>query len=315
MPEFLDQPEDASRQYIDAVSVFTAHEEARLEESSVRGSMFWKAQDGAEYLIRSSAKSSQKSLGKRTAETEAIYASFHTRKAAAKERVAALEKRLESMQRINKALRVGRVPNIVVELLNALERAGLAEFFMVVGTHALYAYEAEAGVRILASEAMTTQDVDLLWDTRKRIQFIQKLGPNTSMLGWLQKVDPTFRLRSRSLCTAVNASGFEVDIIRREAGDQDPHPLKITESDEDFWVVQAKRAGVLLSSKKFSAIVVSTTGQMARMTTVTPSVFVSFKNWMSEQADRDAKKAPRDRLQAQLVEALIASHLPHLATP
>ncbi|MDB5815980.1 MAG: hypothetical protein JWN23_3097 [Rhodocyclales bacterium] len=314
MPEFLDQPEEASRQYIDAVSVFTALEEARLDEAAVRGSMFWKSQDGVEYLIRSSAKSSQRSLGKRASETEAMYESFHTRKTASKDRVAALEARLESMQRLNKALRVGRVPNIVVDLLNTIAKAGLSDFFMVVGTHALYAYEAEAGVRILNSEAMATQDVDLLWDTRKRIQFIQKMGPNASMLGLLQKVDPTFRLRSRSLCTAVNASGFEVDIIRREAIDKDPHPLKITDSEEDFWVVQAKRAGMLLSSKKFSSIVVSTTGQMARMTTVMPSVFVSFKRWMSEQPDRDAKKTPRDRLQAQLVEALIASHLPHLAS-
>jgi len=315
MSEFLDQPEEVSRQYIDAVSVFTALEEARQEEMSVRGSLFWKAQDGVEYLIRSSAKGSQKGLGKRTSETEAMYESFHARKTASKDRVTALEDRLESMQRINKALRVGRVPNIVVDLLNTIAKAGLSDFFMVIGTHALYAYEAEAGVRILNSEAMATQDVDLLWDTRKRIQFIQKLGPNSSMLGLLQKVDPTFRLRSRSLGTAVNASGFEVDIIRREAVGKDPHPLKITENEEDFWVVQAKRAGVLLSSKKFSSIVVSTTGQMARMTTVAPSVFVSFKRWMSEQHDRDAKKAPRDRLQAQLVEALIVSHLGHVEVP
>jgi hypothetical protein len=49
-------------------------------------------------------------------------------------------------------------------VLNAIDAAGLSEYFTAVGTHFLYAYEADAG-------ALATQDIDLLWDTRKRIRF------------------------------------------------------------------------------------------------------------------------------------------------
>jgi hypothetical protein len=42
--------------------------------------------------------------------------------------------------------------------------------FRVVGTHAVYAYEAEAGQRVIPG-AIATQDIDFLWDVRKRVQF------------------------------------------------------------------------------------------------------------------------------------------------
>jgi hypothetical protein len=48
---------------------------------------------------------------------------------------------------MDKAMRVGCTPDILIEVLNAMMRHGLAEHFLVVGTHALFAYEA-AGVRL-----------------------------------------------------------------------------------------------------------------------------------------------------------------------
>ena len=37
--------------------------------------------------------------------------------------------------------------------------------------------------------------------------------------------------------TAVNKDGFEVDIIRSERMDDDPHPIQMSDEDDDFWVV------------------------------------------------------------------------------
>ncbi len=54
------------RQYIDAEAAFSAFEEALSDASNVRGSMFWRQQNGSEYLIRSSPAGSQKSLGLRS---------------------------------------------------------------------------------------------------------------------------------------------------------------------------------------------------------------------------------------------------------
>lgn len=83
----------------------------------------------------------------------------------------------------------------------------------------------------------------------------------------LKKVYSTFRMRQSQKYTAVNKDGFEVGIIRREQTDDDPHPIKLSDADEDFWVAQARRASVLLDSPGFSAVIVATNGIMARMNT------------------------------------------------
>lgn len=75
---------------------------------------------------------------------------------------------------MNKALRVGRVPPKVAAVLRALDDAGLGEHFTVVGTHALYAYESAASVRIVQG-TLATQDVDLLWGARRRVRFVSAM--------------------------------------------------------------------------------------------------------------------------------------------
>lgn len=232
-----------TRQYIDAVAVFDALAEATEEAARVRGGMYWHAGSASSpesrYLVRTTPAGAETSLGPRTPETQAIYDKFTQRKQASAERLTGLKAALDQQQRMNRALRVGRVDPLVVALLNRLASTHLSEHFRVVGTHALYAYEAAAGVR-LDADALATRDIDLLWDTRKRITFSTQLARvDSSMLGVLKKVDPTFRMRQSQKYTAVNKDGFEVDIIRREQTDDDPHPIKLSDADEDFWVAPA----------------------------------------------------------------------------
>jgi hypothetical protein len=305
-----------SRQYIDAVSVFEALEEAQTEAAQVRGGMYWHAgspaSPQAKYLVRTTPAGAETSLGLRTAETEAIYARFTQRKRESAERLSGLQAALVQQQRLNRALRVGRVDPLVVALLARLTSTRLSEHFRVVGTHALYAYEAAAGVR-LDPQTLATRDIDLLWNTRKRLVFFTQLARvDSSMLGVLKKVDATFRMRQSQKYTAVNKDGFEVDIIRREQAGDDPHPIKLSAEDEDFWVAQARRANVLLDAPGFSAVIVASNGSMARMNTVHPATFVAFKRWMSTQTEREAMKRRRDALQADAVQALMAEYLPQL---
>ena len=305
-----------TRQTIDAIAVFDALEEATAEAAQVRGGMYWHAGPASspesKYLVRTTPAGAETSLGARTPETQAIYDKFTQRKQASSERLAGLKAALDQQQRMNRALRVGRVDPLVVALLNRLASTQLSEHFRVVGTHALYAYEAAAGVR-LDADALATRDIDLLWDTRKRIIFSTQLARvDSSMLGVLKKVDPTFRMRQSQKYTAVNKDGFEVDIIRREQTGDDPHPIKLSNEDEDFWVAQARRANVLLDAPGFSAVIVATNGTMARMNTVHPATFITFKRWMAEQADRDPLKRRRDVLQADAAQELLAQYLPQL---
>lgn len=312
MHEFQDIGDDARRQFIDARAAFEALEAAQAQAATVRGGMYWKTVNGGDYLIRTSAGNAQKSLGLRTAETEAIQASFAARKAEAEARLKDLKATMQRQQRMNRALYVGRVPAVVVDILNMLRTQGIAEHFTVVGTHAVYAYEAAAGVRV-ESAAVATRDVDLLWDTRKRFKLATQLKRlDSSMLALLRKVDKSFSLVAGQLYTAINSQGFEVDILRRQQQEQDPHPAHLSEAEEDFWVVQARNAEQLVSAPRFSAIVVAASGQMARMNTVHPLAFVRFKRWLAGQPDRDPLKVSRDTLQADTVEQLVHESLPHL---
>lgn len=310
--ESLEIDADAARQYIDARAAFVELERSKKIALQVRGGMVWKTVEEKDYLIRTSVTGAQRSLGRRSAETQAMYDSFVSKKVSVEDRLSGLKTAVAKHERLNRALRVGRTPTIAVAILRRLADAGLDAYFRIVGTHALYAYEAAAGVRF-ASEITSTRDIDLLWDTRKRVTFAQKLVQDApSMLAALQKVDKTFQLNEDQKYTAVNQDGFEVDIIRRMAREDDPHPIRLSEAEDDFWVVQAKRADDLVNAPEFSEIVVAENGTLARMTTIHPAVFISFKRWMSKEPDRDPLKRRRDALQADAVEWALQERLPHL---
>jgi hypothetical protein len=67
------------------------------------------------------------------------YRQFIDRKSATEERPGQLQKMMLKHQRLNRALFVGRTPQIMVALLNQITKDNIAEHFIVVGTHALYA--------------------------------------------------------------------------------------------------------------------------------------------------------------------------------
>lgn len=309
----IELSESQTRQQLDASAVFTALLEARADAAAVRGSMIWREIEGRRYLIRTSSTGAQKSLGPESHETLAIAAKFFDRKEMASERLKQLTEQVVVMQRMNRALRVGRVPNVVVDTLNALEKAGIGEHFLVVGTHALYAYESAAGVRI-PDGAMATRDVDLFFDTRKGVKLFSSLGKlDSSMIALLQKVDKTFRVRHSSKYTAVNAAGFEVDIIRRVARDGDPHPLRMSDDEDDLWVAQVPSGDNILGARPFEEVVVATSGAMARMRTIHPLDFARIKERLSKATDRDPLKARKDALQASVAREIVRDYLPQLA--
>ena len=303
------------KQYIDAESVFTALRDAEKAAQTVRGSMLWRQVSGKTYLIRTNTDNSQKSLGPRTAETEAVYEKFMARKKWLSERVTGLRQALQLHQKLNRAHRVGRTPEIVVQILNQLHKSGISEHFLTVGTHALFAYESACGVRF-ADDATTTQDINLLMDTQKHLLLASTLEErNESLLSTLQKVDPSFDLRDDQLYTAVNASGFEVDVIRRMARNRDPHPLQVTSAERDFWAVQVGNGAQMASSARFAQMVVSASGHMALMTTLHPLTFSRLKQALASSPTRNPLKKSRDALQAQVVAQLVEEMLPHLLPP
>lgn len=303
--------ENQLRQYTDAVAVFEAYRRSGKEASSVRGSMFWRDLRGTKTLIRTSAAGAQHSLGKESEQTQAMYANFMEKKTQLEQRRKTLAIKLEEMRKLNKVYGVGRTPQVVVALLQALEKAGIAEQFQTVGTHALYAYEAACGVRV-GTEALATRDVDLLYDTRQHVSFVTAMNRlDASLINIFQKADKTFRVRRDQLQTAVNDDGFEIDIIRRVARDGDPHPLPMSGAEEDLWAVQVSSGNRLVSARQHEQMVVSARGDMALMRTVHPLDFISVKTALAASDDRDPLKRPKDRLQAQVVQLLWDGYLSH----
>ena len=281
--DWIALPDAAVRQGIDSATVLTEFQRVQAEARGVAGGMYFKRQGDYEYLVRTSPDNRQQRVGARSPETEAIHASFTAKKA-----------RIES-------------------LLHVLHDAGLADHFRVVGTHALYAYEVAAGVRITPG-ALATQDVDLLWDARKRVRFLADMARlDTSLLDVLRRADASFERKEGQLETAINARGFEVDFLRRQPEDDDPHPFRFSDDEGDLWPVQARRAAVLTNTPVFEQVVVGATGSMAVMRTVDPRTFVEFKRWMAKQRTRPAPRRQRDARQADIVQALLDEALltPH----
>lgn len=311
--------ESQKRQYIDAETVFRAYADAKQAAAEVRGSMIWRELRGKKTLIRTSAAGGQKSLGVESAETSAMYDRFNARKLSVEERLASLKGQVALQQRLNRAQRVGRVPNVVVAVLQALEKAAVEKHFLVVGTHALHAYEAAAGVRI-GEPAMATRDIDLLFDTRKRVSFVTALEKlDSSLIGLLRKADSSFEIVADQHYTARNRDGFEVDIIRRAAAPdggaasaREPHPLRMSADEDDFWAVQVAMGERLLGARRFDQMVVATSGEMALIRTIHPLDFSRIKRDLADQVFREPLKKGKDRLQARVVADLVRAYLPHL---
>ena len=131
-------------------------------------------------------------------------------------------------------------------------------------------------------------------------------------MGLIRKIDPSFELVPDQLYTARNQDGFEIDIIRRPAVSGDPHPLRMSEDDEDFWAMQVSMGNALVSSRLFNQMVVATSGEMAMMRTIHPLDFSRIKLALSEQPGRDPNKSGKDLLQSKIISALVREYLPHL---
>jgi Nucleotidyltransferase len=307
----IEHSENQNRQYIDAQALARAHTLAIKASREVRGSMIWRELRGVRYLIRTSAASAQKTIGPDSEVTRKIYADFMERKKASVERVKTLSARMLEQRKLNKVYRLGRTPNVVVKILQALASAGLADKFLTVGTHAMYAYESACGVMV-APDALATKDLDLLFDSRKRLAFVSTLQKlDTSLIGVLRKADPSFQVMRDQLQTAVNNDGFEVDVIKRIATEGDPHPLRMSDDENDFWAVQVPSDQEMLSGRLFEQLVVSTSGEMATMRTLHPLDFVRIKQALGNKPQRDALKRPKDLLQATLVQQLWNEWLCH----
>lgn len=86
----------------------------------------------------------------------------------------------------------------------------------VIGTNALYAYEALAGV-VFDEGATATRDINLLQDDRRRLRLLTDDRVFTGLDRLIQgRVDSSFQPRTNRDFRLTNKDGYMVELIRPE---------------------------------------------------------------------------------------------------
>jgi hypothetical protein len=304
-----------AREFSDTMQLFESLVELRQRERSARGSMVWMRARGREYLHRSSyddwGRRKQTTLGPRSEETEAMRESFVKARADVKARLKSIEKKMALQAAANVARAIARFPAVSARIVRAFDNAGIgSERIKIVGTHALYAYEAMAG-SIFDSGLTSTEDIDFLLDPRAPLRFVtsDELSAET-ILGVLQSTDRTFELTRQSF-RARNRDGFLVDIIQPE---RNP-PWRKNAYEAEKGDIQPSPITGLVWLENAPAIeqrVIDARGFPVVMSVPDPRVFAIHKLWLSKQIYRSGAKAARDRQQAFAVAALVMSEIKHL---
>jgi hypothetical protein len=294
---------DQRQQLIDVQQRFEAWRAAdRAFRESNKGSMTWKRSSGKEYLYRIVDRRVQKSLGPRSPETEKLKTDYMASRKANRARVTKMRKGIETTAAVNRARGLARVPRIAANVLRALDHEGiLGHGIFVVGTHALYAYEAKSGI-IFRPELLATRDLDLLADVRTRLVLAIDDKKREGILWALQKADKSFQVQG-DLFRAVNDEGYFVDIIR---------PMRRNEvvaAEYDLGgilPVGINGLNWLVNSPRFEAAAIGEDGMPVWLSCIDPRAFALHKLWVSKRESRDPVKKDRDAIQAAAVAHVTA---------
>jgi hypothetical protein len=308
---------DQGRELINSRQRFAAWRNAVARERGYRGSMVWADVSGHEYLVKSYYDEKnlrrQKSLGRRTPKTEALKATFDEERQEATATRRSIEEALSRQADVNRALGLGRVPLAAARILRALDRRGLlGNGIRVAGMNALYAYEAACGVMV-ASEIAATGDIDLLYDTRRRLFLVADPELETkNLLDVLRSADRSFKRTPRTF-SAENADGYVVDLIKPMRNPPwTPEPIALGD-DDDLQAAEIEGLVWLENAPPFEQVVIDERGMPLRMVTPDPRVFALNKVWVSNREMLDPAKRRRDVEQAKAVAELTRRYLSHLS--
>lgn len=293
---------------VETDQLYRAWREVMWHQAEYRYGMGWKHIGGREYLVkRTSASGNGKSLGPRSHKTEQLYERFQEGRATAKDRYAGLSEKLAAQARLNRALRLGRLPSIIGEILLKLDEVRVIADLRVVGTHAMFAYEAMAAVEF-KMELLASGDVDLLYDGRKRIALTAKKLNGSGLLGLLKKVDKSFEVKTDERFRAVNRDGFMIDFITQDKGMAFKKPATMT--PDDLELVEVPNLEWLANAQRLEVVVIAANGMPVMMPVPDPRAFAVHKAWLSRQLEREPVKKQRDFNQACMVYQLLKEYLP-----
>jgi hypothetical protein len=283
---------------VDTAQLYEHSIELQAQRRTLRGGLYWKKVAGHDYLVRITDRiGGNRSLGPRSPEPEQAYREFTETKRDLDTRIKSINEEVARQAKFCLAAGVNRVPRLAADIVRSLDASGLlGTHLIILGSHAMYAYEMAAGVQLKAG-VLQTEDLDTLLNTKAEIELAGSLR-SAGLLGILQDVDKTFKPQRKRSFRAVNAKGFMVDLIRA--------PIDSSGGFTSIGLVAEQLRGLewLTALPLMTQIVIADNGFPVRFVVPEPRAFALHKLWVSLQPTRDPIKRKRDLRQAEAVVQL-----------
>ncbi len=268
--------------------------------------MHWKSISGRDYLYETSdRKGNGRSLGPRSAETEAQLKQYQTRRQGLDAQIAEAQARLQQNARIARALRLPGLAQEAGKILVEFDvREMLGTNFMVAGTNAILAYDLEAAGTLIIGADMATDDFDLLWSRDHSTSLMAK-DASPSILDALKHVDATYTVNEERPFQLRNRAAYEVEIL------VPPSQIEALPKADRIRPAPMEEVEWLLLGEAVDQVVPAKGDAAARIVAPDPRMFALQKLWLSEKPSQSALKKPKDRRQGDaLLDACANGQLP-----
>ena len=309
MFNFIQYNNEQRKTYINTELTYTTYLQLFHEyNKSYRYKMGWNKKKDTEYLYKECLDTKGRiSLGRRSEGTELIIEKFKERKSELKASLKKYKALLDKQAKLSKFEKIGRVPSVLANLLRAINEYGLDDKIIVIGTNALYSYEAKCAV-FMEDEHLATFDIDIFNKRETKISVALKTKlPQKTLKSILQDTDKSFTKSKEANYRFYNDDGIVVEIIT---------PISKNETKQDTFsgVLNLEIEGVkwLRSSELYKVMVIGENGVCANMTTIKPLEYAVYKYWLGKHERKDYMKQQRDESQSVLVTTLINEYMPHL---
>jgi len=308
---FIEYNTSQRKQYINARQLYEYYIQKRQEYlKNYQLSMYWREVGGKAYLTKKHSASNRViSLGAKSEKTIEIYESFIRHKKRLKEELKEFEAKLDKTRKLNKIEQLTRVPAALVKIYRKINELGLDGKMILVGTNALYAYEAACGV-FLEEEQLATDDIDLLNKKNHALSVIfTEVLPRQKLTELLKLIDKSFEPEKRVPYRFRNKEGIILEILTPV---QERNVLQKSEKTDDFTdIPELSMEGMqwLENSRIFQSMVIADNGRCAILSTIHPLEFAVYKHWLSTVKNRDILKKRRDYEQSKLVTQLIREYM------
>ncbi|NOQ29846.1 MAG: hypothetical protein GQ570_01860 [Helicobacteraceae bacterium] len=305
---FIEYSDQQRKEFINSEHLYQLFSNKQLAyNKTYRYKMGWQKSKQKEYLYKTSLDTNKRvSLGSRNSKTEAIHDEFKSSKAKAQIFLKKTKESILKKEKINKIEQISRVPNVIIDIFKKINELKLDDKVVVIGTNSLYAYEAKSGV-FIQEQHLATFDIDIMNKKNKKISFAFKEKiPGKTLKGILLDIDKTFKVSSEASYRFINDNDVVVELIAPLS------PYNIHDKTDKFaGVIGLELKGIvwLENSRLMKQMVIGENGKFAYITTIHPLEFAVYKNWLSQQVDREPIKRARDQNQSSLVTLLIKEYL------